>query len=315
VRLALVGWLGASGERVYRGHHGWLYLRTAVDSITGDGFLDPRVLAERAADGVQPDPRRAVQALAAELGERGIRLLVVPVPGKASVHHEPLAILGAPQGPPRNRSFAGLVRDLEAMGVEVLDPLPRLAAVRDSGRDAFLEHDSHWSPAGMAAVARGIAEHISDHGWVTPPLAARYRRRPTRVSGGGDLTGMLQVPTPSRWFPLQRVVIEQVETVDGQPWSAHPEAEVLVLGDSFANVFHLDALGWGAHAGLAEHLGWELQAPVDLVAVNGDGAFASRRALGELRAWGDDRLDGTRVVVWVFAERELAFGDWRLLGP
>jgi alginate O-acetyltransferase complex protein AlgJ len=88
---------------------------------------------------------------------------------------------------------------------------------------------------------------------------------------------------------------------------------VLLLGDSFANIYSLAALGWGEAAGLAEHLSMRLGRPVDALLRNSDGAFATRQILQRELASGRDRLRGKRLVVWEFAARELAFGDWRLL--
>jgi alginate O-acetyltransferase complex protein AlgJ len=46
---------------------------------------------------------------------------------------------------------------------------------------------------------------------------------------------------------------------------------------------------------------------------NDDGAFATRAMLRRDLARGVDRLAGTRAVVYQFAARELAFGDWQRL--
>jgi alginate O-acetyltransferase complex protein AlgJ len=97
---------------------------------------------------------------------------------------------------------------------------------------------------------------------------------------------------------------------------------VLLLGDSFSNVYSDRAafargagLDWGSGAGLAEQLSFALGRPVDRIVRNDDGAFATRRELAaelaRAAARGRDRLAGVRAVVWQFAERELAFGDWR----
>ena len=53
--------------------------------------------------------------------------------------------------------------------------------------------------------------------------------------------------------------------------------------------------------------------PVDRIVQNSDGASATRLALRRMLATGDDRLAGTRVVIWQFAARELTTGDWREL--
>ena len=52
-------------------------------------------------------------------------------------------------------------------------------------------------------------------------------------------------------------------------------------------------------------------ARVDVIAQNDSGAFATRQALARELAGGEDRLAGKRVVVWEFASRELAVGDWK----
>jgi alginate O-acetyltransferase complex protein AlgJ len=84
---------------------------------------------------------------------------------------------------------------------------------------------------------------------------------------------------------------------------------VLVLGDSFSNIYALESMGWGTSAGFAEQLSLVLRRPVDRLVQNDDGAFATRAMV-----WRDPaRLDGTRVVVYQFAARELSSGDWKIL--
>jgi alginate O-acetyltransferase complex protein AlgJ len=51
--------------------------------------------------------------------------------------------------------------------------------------------------------------------------------------------------------------------------------------------------------------------PVDAIVRNGDGAWATRRRLADELARGRDRLAGKKVVVWEFAARELAVGNWK----
>jgi hypothetical protein len=72
-------------------------------------------------------------------------------------------------------------------------------------------------------------------------------------------------------------------------------------------------MGWGEAAGFAEHLSLALQRPVDRIARNDQAAFATREALARELARGRDRLDGKRVVIYQFASRELAVGDWKVI--
>jgi alginate O-acetyltransferase complex protein AlgJ len=60
---------------------------------------------------------------------------------------------------------------------------------------------------------------------------------------------------------------------------------------------------------LVEQLSYVLRRPIDRIVQNDDGAFATRAMLSQS---GSDRLGGKRVVIYQFAARELAFGDWRL---
>jgi hypothetical protein len=72
-------------------------------------------------------------------------------------------------------------------------------------------------------------------------------------------------------------------------------------------------MNWGCAAGLAEQLSFALNRPVDAILRNDDGAYATREILSRELAQGEDRLAGKKIVVWQFAARELAVGDWKLL--
>ena len=90
-------------------------------------------------------------------------------------------------------------------------------------------------------------------------------------------------------------------------------SDILLLGDSFANIFSLESMKWGTDSGLAEALGYQLGRPVDAILRNDAGAFATRQLLANELKRGRDRLAGKKVVVWEFAIRELANGDWKML--
>jgi len=100
---------------------------------------------------------------------------------------------------------------------------------------------------------------------------------------------------------------------DGAAWQPSRSADVLVLGDSFCNIYSLASMGWGDAAGLVEHLGRALGRPIDRIVQNDNGAYATRARLRQDIASGSDRLRGKRIVVLQFAARELAAGDWKLI--
>jgi alginate O-acetyltransferase complex protein AlgJ len=317
VQLLSTAALGAGNEQVYAGRDGWLFYRPGVDALIGPPFLSPGVLRSRRRGGesweepVEPDPRPALRELHDQLARRGIRLLVLPVPGKAGVHPERLTPRRA-IAPVENPSSPALAAELAREGIGWLDPAPLLVAAAAAGEPQFLRTDSHWTPAAMDRVAQAVARHIEREVAFHSPRSA-YRRDRAEVEGIGDLTRMLKLPPGTSLFPPQRVTSRPVSGPDGAPWRPGPEAEVLLLGDSFTNVFSRADLGWGTGAGFAEQLSFHLQRPVDRIAVNAGGAHASRQALARELAAGRDRLAGKRIVVYQLAARELAMGDWRPL--
>jgi hypothetical protein len=123
----------------------------------------------------------------------------------------------------------------------------------------------------------------------------------------------LKLPRADKFFPPEKVTIRQVFAGNAL-WRPSKEADVLLLGDSFANIFSLEAMGWGESAGFAEHLSVALRRPIDCILRNSDAAFATREILGNELARGRDRLAGKKLVIWEFAERELSFGNWKLIG-
>ena len=306
VQLFLTGGLGMGNPQVYVGRDGWLFYRPAVDSLTGPGFLDPAALEERRLGGdawdepVEPDPRPALLALHRQLAARGIRLLVLPTPVKAAIHPERLTPRSA-RLPLRNPSEEELFRSLEAEGIAVLDVAPMVPQ--------YLATDSHWTPEGMDRVAQALADRVrAELPAVQDP---GYRNEERLVTGTGDLVRLLKLPPGQTLYKPQAVRTAPVLEANGSAWRADPQADVLLLGDSFTNVFSRDDLGWGTGAGLAERLSFHLRRPVDRIAVNAGGAHASRQALARELAAGRDRLAGKRLVIVQFASRELAVGDWR----
>jgi len=209
------------------------------------------------------------------------------------------------------KTFA-LVKELRSRGVAVLDVLEGLPTQSREAR--FLVQDTHWTPAFMQQVSRQLAGYVSKVVEL-PPLAAApsLRAAPQPASRVGDLVDMLKLPEGQAHFQPQSVQVSQVQDDQGKPWEPDANADVLLLGDSFTNIFSLEGMGWGASAGLAPQLALALGRPVDVIAQNDSGAFATRLALQRELSGGIDRLAGKRVVVWEFASRELSVGDWKPL--
>ena len=317
----LIRRFGVGNEKVYLGRAGWLFYRPEIDHLTGPAFLDSRRIHRRAAAGSEweapphPDPVAAIVRFRRQLAERGIELVVVPAPAKPAIHPENFSLAySGREGALRNPSDADFAARLRAAGVLVFDATEKLArARRGSGRPQYLSTDTHWRPEAMELVAQTLAEFLrKDIGLPeTPPTG--HVRHPVEIGGTGDLARMLRLPPATKLFPPETATIQEVRTADGSPWQSAADADVLVLGDSFCNVFSLESMGWGASAGLVEQLSFYLQRPVDRIVRNDAGAFATRQMLAQEMARGRDRLAGKRVVVWEFAARELSAGDWKPL--
>ena len=320
VQSAMTLWLGAGTAQVEIGEEGWLFYRPDLDHVTGPGFLEPRVLRRRAAAGDTlaaarvPDPRPVLIGLHAQLAQQGIRLIVAPTPVKPSADPDRVGgdtRFASPVVP--NSSWATFVRDLDTAGVTVFDTPASLAALRaEGGAPLYLATDTHWRPETMQRVAAELAGFV-EAGIDLAPRSGGYRTRAVDVTNEGDTARLLELGPRQVRYPPETVATRRVETAAGESWQPSRGAEVLLLGDSFTNVYALDALGWGRAAGLAEQLSVELGRPVDRIAQNDQGAIAPRRLLAAAMARDPERFAQTRVVVYQFAARELSQGDWSVV--
>jgi alginate O-acetyltransferase complex protein AlgJ len=339
-QTVITGWLGAGNERVYRGREGWLFYRPDVEYVTGPGFLDPAQLDRRVAPArasatdpqqpvitaardpalsageglvpsgrVEPDPRVAISQLRRDLEARGIALVVVPTPLKPGVHPERLARGYADAtGVLQNASYGTFVADLRRDGVLVFDPSEALADTRLAGPQ-YLATDSHWRPEAMEMVVERLGGFIAAQLRLPVTVDPGYVIERPNVRNIGDEARMLDLADDHSLFQPEAASLRRVLQPDGSPWRPSRDADVLVLGDSFSNIYSLESMGWGTSAGFTEQLSYTLRRPLDRLVQNDEGAFATRAMLQR----DSGRLDGKRVVVYQFAARELAFGDWKLI--
>lgn len=323
-QAALVRFGGAGNEQAYVGNDGWLFYRPSIDHLTGPGFLDAEYLAARAASGnewrsaPQPDPRKAILQFRDQLAARGIKLVVLPAPVKPAIHPEAFSWrYRRGREPVRNPSFDAFVTDLRDANVHVFDPAEMLAAARHSDANGpgpqYLKTDTHWRPEAMERVAAGLADWLVEQGLVDGRGNMGYTRQAKQVSNVGDIARMLNLPEGQDLFSPQTVTIRPVFNRAEEAWTPAGDAAVLLLGDSFSNIYSLEEMGWGFAAGFAEQLAFSLQRPLDRIVRNDDGAHATRSLLAQDLRRGNDRLAGKTVVVWQFAARELSVGDWELM--
>ena len=236
-----------------------------------------------------------------------MRLIVVIVPGKQTIYPEGLTGRYRPAwGPATNRDMPRFLAEMRRHGVEIIDATDVLWQARESAA-TYLRLDTHWTPQGMALVADEVAKSL-------PGLArseARFEVEEQEVRHHGDLYDMLGLaPGLPALLPEETVTVQRVVDADtGLPLEPDTTAPVTLLGDSFTNIYSVDWMGWGDHAGLGEQIGLRLGMPVDIIALNDGGVNTARATLARR----PDPLDGKQVVIWQFAARDLVVsnGQWQ----
>ena len=308
-------------EEGYIGRDGWLFYRYGIDYLTGRGFLDPARLKKRSESGnewtktPEPDPRRAIARFRRQLGQ-DVTLIVFPSPVKPMVHPEKFSRRYAGNRKAlQNPSWDDFRMAVEAAGVPVLDLAQDLVDRRfaDGGdRPQYLQTDTHWLPGAMAFAAERLKQFIERHVSLPPKEPAGYVRQAKQVTNVGDIAGtLLKLSADQTLYAPETVTIQRVLRQDGTGWQADESADVLFLGDSFSNIYSLGGMNWGDSAGLVEQLSFLMQRPIDAFRRNDSGSFATRDMLSRELRRGRDRLAGKKLVIWQFAARELAVGDWR----
>lgn len=314
VQLALSQSLAYGNTNAVIGRDGWMFYRPGVELLTGRGLLDDarlrlrtRELREAGEKHPAADPRIAIRAFDEDCRRAGVHLVVLPVPDKAMLQPAELTTRLAfdePTAPPTNRDYFRLLDELRAAGVDVFDPTPAKLVPGEAPR--FLRQDTHWTPAWMGEVARGLSAHLRPR---LPSTGSRsFAVRETEVSRVGDIVDMLELPADQSLYAPQSVTIANV-LANGSPWQPNVAADVLLLGDSFSNVYNAPEMGWGESAGLPAQLARSLARDVDLIARNGSGASATRRELARR----PDPLAGKKVIVWEFAARDLMSANWEVV--
>jgi hypothetical protein len=310
---ALVSWFGLSTESVCPGSTDWLFYKPDLDHLMARGFLE--LQEKRPGESVPERHRNPIPAILdfhEQLSSRGIQLFVMPIPVKASIHPEKFTSWSTSglDHPLTNRSFASFTDSMKRSGVVVIDVAAEMFQdARQNGDSQFLQTDTHWTPDAMIRAADQITGMVKDSLDSDGPRQS-WTSQPTRVRGRGDLAGLLGGDSVLGFYPDQTVTVRRIVSADGMPWSAS-SGEIVLLGDSFSNIYSMPEMNWGDSAGLAEQLSYSMQRPVDRLVQNHEGAFATRLALSRAMTESPQRFAKTKVVVWQFSARELSFGDWR----
>ena len=298
--------LADAGEKALVGRDAWLFYRPGVE------YLTQRPPAPLNPDAAQ-DPLPAIASFRDQLAARGIRLLVVPVPNKESIYPEMLSRRAEGAGVVVSRQTRELLDRLNSAHVELLDLFVeyRRAKEEQGPSDAqrlYLAHDSHWSPEGVKRAAQAAARRLVERGWVVRGNV-RYDERTVQCERLGDVLEMLQVPQLERSIGPERLAcIQVVHRESAVPYQDAPDAQILVLGDSFLRIYEKDEPG---SAGFIAHLARELQQPLASMVSDGGASTLVRQDLCRR----PDLLRGKMLVVWEFVERDIRYGTegWQVV--
>jgi len=298
--------LGDCGDKAVRGRDGWFFYKPEVqylvqrenqrgrESLSARGEPLEGIVSER-----DSRPLAAIVSFRDQLAARGIPLLVVPAPDKASVYPEMLTARALLSGEPVNRHTREFLAQLEGAGVEVVDLFAvfeqaKAEGPQDDAAALYLAQDTHWSPEGVRLAARAVAHRVLKRGWV-PQGTVRYELKPIAVSRQGDILQMIQVPQIERRFPPEEIVCSQVI-----PYRDDPASPILVLGDSFLRIYQQDE---PRSAGFIAHLARELGFPLASLVNDGGGSTLVRQDLSRKPGL----LAGKKLVIWEFVERDIRF--------
>lgn len=298
--------LNEGNRRVFPGDDGWLFYWPDLEAIIGKGpyYEQPVSVARERVTDSWTSPVEVVKQFASQLEERGITLVLVPVPTKAMLCPEKI---GAGEKdaiiPP---AYRRLLEDFSRDGIEVVDLVPEIASLPVENR--FLKSDTHWTPEAMFASASLVARRVEA---TIAKGALDTSLDVIELSHKGDLAGMLGAEKVAALSGEQRVVLAKVRNGDsGAPISDDETSQIVLLGDSFVNIFDDPTLGFEGEerigAGFASHFSAAMSRRVHTIAINGDGASGVRRAFASLP---DDDVRSRKVVVWVFSARDLLLSE------
>lgn len=233
-----------------------------------------------------------------QLRKRGIHLVVFPIPVKACIYPEKVAIdYRAEDGPAYPPGYLDWLSRVRAAGIDVLDITQLLWREKGDGTDpVYLPADVHWSYRGRAIACDALADHVL-------PLLAGIPRmdfstQPFTVDQEGDMAHWISSGWGATEYPRIHYQCSRVVR-NGAVYVAGDEAPVLILGDSFTAIGNSDGYGFANELMLRFHI------PVQALGVMGDPLDLPRKMLMQRPG----ALANKKVVIWEFSQRFL-WTEW-----
>ena len=225
------------------------------------------------------DPQEVILDFQEQLAERGIDLIVVPVPGKLELTYADFD-LDIPDRYPISPGRLERIMDLLDAGVEVVDIMPMLwEAQVDAPVPLYEVGGHHLSGYGAKLAGELVAQRLERYALAgRSPDRFEVRRR----------TGTERV---DRAIPMKAW---QVLDQNGKPYEHVEGAGVIVIGDSHA--FAYFTASWASH--IARSAG----VPISDISESSGGATAHLK----FARMGRESVAKRKVVIWIFTSVGLA---------
>jgi hypothetical protein len=292
--------LSNPGDKAILGNDGWLFYKPDVR------YLVEPYPPDETRSWPDEDPISAILGFQEQLSRRGIRLMVIPMPGKPSVYPDKLTRRVALKRESFPSHTLDLIARLRKRGVEVVDLFATFQLLRRSQAPSseelyYLPQDTHWSGQAARIVAEIVAERIRSLGWIDSGSRG-YDVKPVSVKRRGDIVRMARVPEIEQQLPLEEVGCSQVvDRATGQLYKDDPHSPVLILGDSFLRIYQSDE---PFSAGFISHLADKLRQPLASIVNDGGASTLVRQEVSRRSTL----LQGKKLVIWEFVERDIRFG-------
>ena len=287
------------------GGDGWFFLSSDIRFLSvGQFWGADAAKVSRAHKPESANPIPAIVDFHEQLKQRGIDLLLVPVPPKATIYPEKILPDVDLHGETAAPFLARFYDELRQREIDVVDLAPVFLQNAAGERGpVFCKTDSHWSGFGCVLAAQTIKEKIHEKlaGQPRKNYAAEWKE--TTIKGDlGDLAG----PNTKKPEPEKIAVRTISDKETGAATNPDPNSPLLIIGDSHTLVFH-DFLG--EKSGLLDQLAYEIGFAPDLIGTRGSGATSVRVSLYRRARKDPDYLAKKKVIVWCFAAREFTESD------
>jgi hypothetical protein len=351
MQQALFDTLHDTGTKAILGREGWLFYRPDVRYLVEPNRRetdDSDSKWVRPADGStrRDSVVRTIVQFRNQLKERGIELLIMPIPGKPSIYPDRLTRRAVGWEPAPFSPTLELLAQLRQEDIASVDLFTRFCDWRKNHPQApgttnlYLKQDTHWTPLGAKLAAEAVAQSLHDLGWA-PPATNQFVTKRVRVNRQGDIVEMLQLPKPQSILATEAVECEQISdpalgllvpAKSDRPGAYKYPAQkstILVLGDSFCRIYQLpepQSLGELNEPSSADKTGAAETVSAKRLLPGSAGfishlAFALKTPVDAIVSDGGastdvrrklstnpEILETKKVVIWEFVERDINLG-------